>query len=72
MSFTERNGNSQRTTWKLLYLHLEGDEEVQELLSIFSPILISKTQAYAYTHEEKTNAIALNFESQFQGINTVD
>ena len=36
------------------------------------PILIPNTQVYAYTNEEKANAIALNLESQFQGNNIVD
>ena len=36
------------------------------------PILIPNTQVYAYTNEEKANAIALNLESQFQGNIIVD
>ena len=38
----------------------------------FPPILIPNTQAYAYTIEEKANAIAVNLESQFHWNNIVD
>ena len=49
------------------HLLLEGGQEVQELIPTSPPILIPNTQVYAYTNEEKANAIALNLESQFQG-----
>ena len=54
------------------HLHLEGGQEVQELFPTSPSIIIQNTQAYAYTNEEKANAIALNLESQFQGNNIID